>query len=155
MECQKIINLLDTTPNQLTKFRTKIWLKINNDGSETYNSNSQIKFKTSMLKPSLCDYTDTYILLRSTITVAAQIAGNQNNVRKKVVFKNCAPFTDCISEINNKNLFLVKKNSYCAAIGKEWCAKIKFWIAWVFISSYGIFKIKILKPTLSFPTTLF
>ena len=58
--------------------------------------------------------------------MAAQIAGNQNNVRKKVVFKNCAPFTDCISEINNKNLFLVKKNSYCAAIGKEWCAKIKF-----------------------------
>ena len=49
MEYQKIINLLDNTPNQPTKFRTKSWVELNDDARETYNNNSQIKFKTSML----------------------------------------------------------------------------------------------------------
>ena len=53
-----------------------------------------------MLKSSLCDYSDSYILVSGTITVAALAAGGGNNNRK-VTFKNCAPFTDCISEINN------------------------------------------------------
>ena len=44
MEYQKIRNLLDDTPNQPTKFRTKKWFEINDEG--TYNNNSQIKFKT-------------------------------------------------------------------------------------------------------------
>ena len=46
MEYQKIINLLDNTPNQSTKFRTKNWFEINYDVCQMYNSNSQIKFKT-------------------------------------------------------------------------------------------------------------
>ena len=46
MEYQKIINLLDNTLNQPSKFRTKIWVEINDDARETYNTNSQIKFKT-------------------------------------------------------------------------------------------------------------
>ena len=50
MECLKIINLLNNTPNQLTKFRTKNWVEVNDDPRETYNTNSQIKFKTSMLR---------------------------------------------------------------------------------------------------------
>ena len=56
-----------------------------------------------MLKSSLCDYSDAYILVKGTITVndtAAQGA-SANNTNKKVIFKNCAPFTDCISEIDN------------------------------------------------------
>ena len=64
---------------------------------------SQIKFKTSMLKSSLYDYSDVYILVKGTITVpntAAQ-GSDTNNKNKKVVFKNCAPFSDCISEIRN------------------------------------------------------
>ena len=48
MEYQKIINLLDSTPNQPSKFRTKNWVEINDDALETYNTNSQIRFKTSM-----------------------------------------------------------------------------------------------------------
>ena len=72
--------------------------------------NSQIKFKTTMLKSSLCDYSDAYILVKGTISVndtaaaaaAAAAAGAAvNNDDKKVIFKNCAPFTNCISEINN------------------------------------------------------
>ena len=93
--------MLDNTPNQPTKFRTKNWVEINDDARGTYNKDSQIKFKNSMLKSSLCDYSDACILVSGTITVAPQIRDNRNNVDKKVVFKNCAPFTDCISEINN------------------------------------------------------
>ena len=67
MEYQKIINLSDNTPNQLTKFRTKNLAEINDDSRGTYNTNSLIKFKTSMLRSSLCDYSDTYILVKGTI----------------------------------------------------------------------------------------
>ena len=59
-----------------------------------------------MLKSSLCDYSDAYILVKGTISVnntaAAGAAANNNN--KKVIFKNCAPFTNCISEINNTQI---------------------------------------------------
>ena len=59
-----------------------------------------------MLKSSLCDYSDAYILVKGTISVndtAAQ-GGAANNTNKKVIFKNCAPFTNCISEINNTQI---------------------------------------------------
>ena len=58
MEYQKVINLLENAPNQPTKFRTKNWVEINVDLHGTYNTNSQIKFKTSMLTTRLCDYSD-------------------------------------------------------------------------------------------------
>ena len=61
MEYQKI-NLLDNTPNQLSKFRTKNWVKINDESRGTYDSGTQIIFKSSMLKSSLCDYSDAYII---------------------------------------------------------------------------------------------
>ena len=70
------------------------------------NVNSKIKFKTTMLKSSLCNYSDAYILVKVTISVtntAAQGAAS-NNTNKKVIFKNCAPFTNCISEINNMQI---------------------------------------------------
>ena len=63
MENQKIINLLDNTPNQPTKSRSKNWVKINDDARGMYNTNNQIKFKTSMLKSSLGNYSDVYILV--------------------------------------------------------------------------------------------
>ena len=53
MEYQKIINLLDNTPNQLSKFRTKNWIEINDQSRGVYNVNSDIRFKTTMLKFSL------------------------------------------------------------------------------------------------------
>ena len=56
-----------------------------------------------MLKPTLCDYGDAYILVRGTITVNNTVAADAdaNNTNKKVILKNCALFTNCISEINN------------------------------------------------------
>ena len=84
-------------------FRTKNWVEINDESKATYNVNSQIKFKTTMLKSSLCDYSDAYILVKGTISVnnTAAVDADVNNTGKKVIFKNCAPFTNCISEINN------------------------------------------------------
>ena len=69
MEYQKIINLFGNTPNQPTKLWTKKWVAINDDSRWTYNTISQIKYKNSMLKSSLCDYNDPYILASGTITV--------------------------------------------------------------------------------------
>ena len=107
MEYQKIANLIDdNTLNQPSKFRTRNWIEINDESRGAYNVNSQIKFKTTMLKSSLCDYSDAYILVKGTISVnntAAQGAA-ANNTNKKVIFKNCAPFTNCISEINNTQI---------------------------------------------------
>ena len=107
MEYQKIANLIeDNTSNQPSKFRTRKWVEINDESRGAYNVNSQIRFKTTMLKSSLCDYSDAYILVKGTINVnntAAQGAA-ANNTNKKVIFKNCAPFTNCISEINNTQI---------------------------------------------------
>ena len=92
MEYQKIINLLDNTPNQPSKFRKKNLVEKNDDGHGTYNTNSQIKFKTSMLKSILSDYRDAYILVSGTITVDnTGTAANPNN-SKNMKIKNCAPF---------------------------------------------------------------
>ena len=56
-----------------------------------------------MLKTGLCDYSDAYIFAKGTIIVSNTAAADAdaNNTNKKVIFKNCAPFTNCISEINN------------------------------------------------------
>ena len=111
MEYQKIANLIDDyASNQPSKFRTRNWVEINDESRGAYNVNSQIKFKTTMLKSSLCDYSDAYILVKGTISVnntAAQDS-NANNTNKKVIFKNCAPFTNCISEINNTQIYNAK-----------------------------------------------
>ena len=61
--------MLDNTPNQPSKCRTRNWVEINDDSSGMHNTNSQIKLKTSMLKSSLCNYTDVYILVSGTITI--------------------------------------------------------------------------------------
>ena len=55
-----------------------------------------------MLRSSLCDYSDAYILVEGNIAVnnTAAAGADANNTNKKVIFKNCAPFTNCISKIN-------------------------------------------------------
>ena len=69
MKYQKITNLLDITPNQPTKFRAKSWVEINDNSRGTYSTNSQIKFKTSLLRSSLFDSSDAYMLASGTITI--------------------------------------------------------------------------------------
>ena len=104
----KMINLLENSSNQPCKFRTKCWIEINDQSRGVYNTNSDIRFKTTMLKSSLCDYSDGYILAKGRITIteagddAAARQADEGN--KRVIFKNCAPFTNCKSEINNTEI---------------------------------------------------
>ena len=67
MEYQKIANLIDNASNQPSKFKTKNWVEINDELKGTYNVNIQIKFKTTMLKSSLFDYSDAYILVKELL----------------------------------------------------------------------------------------
>ena len=107
MEYQKIANLLDSASNKPSKFRTRNWVEINDESRGTYTSND-IKFKTTMLRSNLCDYADAYILVNGRITITG--AGDDGAARraderdKGVTFKNCAPFTKCISRINNTDI---------------------------------------------------
>ena len=64
MKYQKLANLIDDTSDQPSRFITKNWVEINDESRGTYNVNSQIKFKTAMVKSSFCDYSDTYILVK-------------------------------------------------------------------------------------------
>ena len=104
MEYLKILNLLESTSDNLSKFRTRHWVEINDESRGNY-ANSDIRFKTTMLRSNLCDYADSYILVKGTIKITG--AGDDAAVRradernKGVKFKNCAPFTKCISRINN------------------------------------------------------
>ena len=108
MKYQKIINWLDNTSNQQSKFKTKNWLEINDQSRGVCNTNSDIRFKTTMLKSSLCDYSDAYTLMkrRRIITGAgADAAARQVDERNKgVIFKTCDPFINCKSEINNTEM---------------------------------------------------
>ena len=101
MEYQKIINLLDNTPRQPTKFGTKNWIEINSESWVLYNKDNQIRFKTSMLRSSSRDYSGAYTLVKGTITVAQATAAAPNNATKMGVFNSCAPFTICISRKHN------------------------------------------------------
>ena len=95
--------MLGSASNQPSKFKTKNWVEINDESRGGHNVNNQIKFKTTMLKSSFCNYSDAYILVKGTITVDDTSAAGAatNNTSKKIIFKNCAPFINCISKINN------------------------------------------------------
>ena len=100
--------MIDGASNQPCKFRTKNWVEINDESRGTYNVNSQIEFKTTMLKFSLCDCSDAYILAKGKITITGEggdVAATQADEKDKgVAFKNCAPFTNCISKMNNTQI---------------------------------------------------
>ena len=107
MEYQKIANLLESTSDNSSKFRTRSWVEINYESRGNY-ANSDIRFKTTMLRSNLCDYADSYILVKGTITITGvgdDAAARQEDERDKgVTFKSCAPFTKCISRINNTDI---------------------------------------------------
>ena len=94
MEAQKIINLLDNTENEYSKFATKKWYIINSESKGNYSHQNQIRFLTNSLESRLCDYSNAYILVTGNINVT----GGGNNT--KVAFKNCVPFKKCRTEIN-------------------------------------------------------
>ena len=99
--------MLKSTSDNVSKFRTRNWVEINDESRGNY-ANGDIKFKTTILRSNLCDYADSYILVKGTITITgkgANAAAERADERDKgVTFKNCAPFTKCISRINNTDI---------------------------------------------------
>ena len=97
--------MLNDESNKPSKFRTRNWVEINDDIRGAYSPNKQIRFKTAMLRSSLCDYSDSYILVKGNISVNNTAgAAAANNTNKKVIFKNCASFANCIIKINNTQI---------------------------------------------------
>ena len=87
METQKIVNLLNGSDNENSKFATKKWYIIDSESNGNYSKDEEIKFLTRSIESSLCDYSDAYILITGNVTSG----GNDT----KAAFKNCAPFTTC------------------------------------------------------------
>ena len=95
METQKIINLLNDSDNEYSKFATRKRYIISDKNNEQYGrgnkNDSTIKFETKVIKLNLFDNSDAYILVTGDITIA-DIAADTN-----VAFKNCAPFGRCVT----------------------------------------------------------
>ena len=102
MEYDKINNLLlseDNESEQISKFVTREYVRVNSL-LDTYNENKSIRFKTPMLRSNLGDYSDAYILVNGTITVAGNNLRDRRN--RLLIFKNNAPFVSCITRINGE-----------------------------------------------------
>ena len=106
MYYQKVMNVLDDSPNQPSKFRTENWVKINEESRGTNKTNNNINLETLMIRSRLCYYGDACIHDKGTITIpniaAAGVAAK--NANKKVIIKNCSLFTDCVSKISYTNI---------------------------------------------------
>ena len=102
MENQKIVNLLNDSENESSRFATRKWYIINDQNNAQYGRGNEndatIKYDTKVIKPNLCDYSDAYILVTGDIKVAG-VAANTN-----VAFKNCAPFTRCVTHVNDEHV---------------------------------------------------
>ena len=101
MEYHEITNLLGTTPDEVPRFITKKWIEVHDQSGsaeDRYKPSKQIRFKTSMLRWDLCGFSDAYIVVKGMITVTDT---NDANYNKKLALQNNAPFTSCISKINN------------------------------------------------------
>ena len=101
-DTQKIAKLLDDADNESSKFAARKWYVINDQNNTDYGEENEdstkIKFETKVIKSSLCNYLDAYILVTGNITATV---GDANT---RVAFKNCAPFTKCITHINNEHV---------------------------------------------------
>ena len=102
METQNIVNLLNDSDNESSKFATRKWYIINDQDNREYGrgneNDSTIKFETKVIKPDLCDYSDAYILVTGDIKVT------NIDACTNVAFKNCAPFTRCVTHINDEHV---------------------------------------------------
>ena len=102
VEYQNITNLLDTTSDNILRFITKKWLEVHDESGSAEDRNKpskQIRFKTSMLRSDLYDFSDAYIVVKGTITVTG--TNNRSRKNRPLAFKNNSPFISCISKINN------------------------------------------------------
>ena len=90
MEYQKVANLLSTTSDNVPRFITEKCEEVHDQsGNDSYNPSKQIRFKTSMLRSYLCDFSDGILLLKELLPLRIQII---MCMTKKLAFKNNAPF---------------------------------------------------------------
>ena len=102
MEYQKITNLLGTTSDEVPRFIIKEWVEVHDQSGspkDRFKPSKQIRFKTSVLRSDLCDFSDAYIVVHGTITVNENDKAGRKN--RLLAFKNNSPFTNCILKINN------------------------------------------------------
>ena len=108
METQKIINLLNSSKNEYSKFATKKWYIIDSETKGSYLHHDPIKFLTGSLESSFCDYSDRYILVTGDVAVKkrndADTAYIELAAATQVAFENCAPSKDCRTEINETSV---------------------------------------------------
>ena len=100
MEFNKINNLLGPAHDKVPRFITKKWIEVQSQSENTYNTSKPIRFKTSMLRSDLCDYSDAYVWVKGKITVTNP--NDNDNLNKELTLKNNAPFVSCISKINGE-----------------------------------------------------
>ena len=104
METQKIVNLLNGSDIENSRFAAKKWYIIDSESNGNYSQNDEIRFLTRSIESSLCDYSDAYILVTGNFTVKRKYAADTDDIAlgtiTQVVFKNCAPFEKCRTEIN-------------------------------------------------------
>ena len=97
--------MLDTASDNIPEFITKKWIEIHDhsgSAKDRYKPSRQIRFKTSMLRSDLCDYSHAYIVVKGDIVLTKAIRRRPIDIRNRfLAFKNNAPFTNCISKINN------------------------------------------------------
>ena len=95
MEFQKIKNFLNINSDNkdLPKLVTKKWIEVYDQSEKSYDPNKEMRIKTSILRSNLCDYSNACIVVKGTITIARPNNAKRN---KKVIFKNNAPFNNCI-----------------------------------------------------------
>ena len=102
MEAQNIANLLNNSDDESSEFPKIKWYVINDQNNGQYSrgneNDSTIKFETKVIKPNLCDYSNTYVLVTRDIAV---VGGNANT---NVAFKNYVSFTRCVIHINDKHV---------------------------------------------------
>ena len=103
MEYQKINNLLDTTPDEITRFTTKKWVEVHNQsGSDRYEPSKPVRFNTLMLRLDLCNFSDAYIVVKGDITSTKADGRDFIDIRDRfLALKDNATFTNSISRINN------------------------------------------------------
>ena len=95
MEHQKILNLLNETND--SKFVARKWNIVDSNSKSNYDATNEITYNAEILKSNLCDYNNDYILVRRDTTVTTAPATH-------LAFKNCGPFTKCITKIDETTI---------------------------------------------------
>ena len=86
MEYQKVTNFLDTASGNVPRFITKKWVKVHDQSGsaeDRYKPSKQIRFKTSMLRSDVCDFSDVYIVVKGTITLTKDVDREFIDVRNR------------------------------------------------------------------------